>query len=695
MIRTTLVCLVLICTVGCMRIGALPSCANDADCPESTRCETSSGICRAKGAPDAGATPDASAPPDPPAEPVYLSESFYLRDVPAMDVLIVVDDSGSMCEEQAALARSLARVAELLEPASGTPPFDYRIAVVTTDLVNGTPGAFRSSVGRATLTCETGPSTACDGLYDEVSGALTFGPVLSPALVGGEVSSSETLARQLGCLVSAGTSGDGFEKGLEAMRRALSCDGPNAAAFGTCCVDGVYDPGCAPAVSPDFLRPDAILGVLILADEDDCSAPADAPQHARLAICRNGPTEEAWADSTLCHGLSPATCRAYECEGLTPEECHEARCVIRRSDNSNCAWQRDTVLTPVSDYVDFLRSLKRSPEGQLSVVSLTGPRAFVDGFEVSYNQGMPTPVCESEDSTRSRVDATCCPRGDCVGGIQPVCESEAGIAFSGTRYLELSDAFGANGVGCPADPARADACHSICALDTDRFIGEVISQVGGFVPRACLADKPACRAEAAACLAGDRSRVEDLDFEGRMKCPEEDPGGCVDVRVVLAEAPECPSGYGVIPSGPAPNGAAMTVRYAQYVDPDLHRIDSTEAPIEIPDGESGGIERQVNVDLSGPAQRVSVEVDIRHGSRADLVVSLTHGEREVLVYEGEKENEDDLRGTFTLPDFVGDDVAGAWTLTVSDPWPIDSGELRSWALIFELASAQRSIRRRP
>ena len=54
---------------------------------------------------------------------------------------------------------------------------------------------------------------------------------------------------------------------------------------------------------------------------------------------------------------------------------------------------------------------------------------------------------------------------------------------------------------------------------------------------------------------------------------------------------------------------------------------------------------------------------------------------------------DEAEGEFLI--VFGDDVAGAWTLTVSDPWPIDSGELRSWALIFELASAQRSIRRRP
>ena len=52
-----------------------------------------------------------------------------------VDIIFVVDNSGSMGEEQAYLAEGIAGLVDVLDQA--TPPVDYRIAVTTTD--NGNP----------------------------------------------------------------------------------------------------------------------------------------------------------------------------------------------------------------------------------------------------------------------------------------------------------------------------------------------------------------------------------------------------------------------------------------------------------------------------------------------------------------------------------------------------------------------------
>jgi len=128
---------------------------------------------------------------------------------------------------------------------------------------------------------------------------------------------------------------------------------------------------------PLFLRPDATLAVVLLSDEVDCSAPSDNPRASRRAICKYGPVDnnadgvpDGYAAPDGCDEADARTCVTRDCANLTPEQCYPARCVIERSDNNNCEWLGQA-LTPVSDYADFLRSLKSAPERGL-VVSASG-----------------------------------------------------------------------------------------------------------------------------------------------------------------------------------------------------------------------------------------------------------------------------------------------------------------------------------
>jgi aminopeptidase S len=84
------------------------------------------------------------------------------------------------------------------------------------------------------------------------------------------------------------------------------------------------------------------------------------------------------------------------------------------------------------------------------------------------------------------------------------------------------------------------------------------------------------------------------------------------------------------------------------------------------------------------AGRVSIEVDLAHTYRGDLVVAVEHGGRTWTLHDREGGNADDLVQTFTL-DAVGNaftgDPSGTWTLRVSDHAGADVGTLRSWAVV--------------
>ena len=160
----------------------------------------------------------------------------------AVDVLWVIDNSGSMLQEQEALADRFDEFIDDLAAATD----DFHIAVITTDTSNRDAGVFRS-----------GPHASADA---EIVASCpdAVGPVLDAAdyyvEAGNPESGIDTVALQADfrCIAAVGRQGAVFEAGLQAVQIALS--------------DELLD-----SQNAGFLRDDAALSVMFLTDEDDCS----------------------------------------------------------------------------------------------------------------------------------------------------------------------------------------------------------------------------------------------------------------------------------------------------------------------------------------------------------------------------------------------------------------------------------------
>jgi len=179
-----------------------------------------------------------------------LQEVTTLKAVPDrdLDILFVVDNSPSMIEEQQSLASSFPRMIDILGTLDDGLP-NLHIGVVTSDL--GTSGSLTPPAPPVGAVGNGGcADTGMAGNLVQVSG-MTERFLSDIAAPDGTRTTNFTgeLRDAFGTLALVGDLGCGFEQHLGAMRSALDNNPTNAG----------------------FLRPDANLAVVILADEDDCS----------------------------------------------------------------------------------------------------------------------------------------------------------------------------------------------------------------------------------------------------------------------------------------------------------------------------------------------------------------------------------------------------------------------------------------
>ncbi|MBX3188467.1 MAG: hypothetical protein KF819_15730 [Labilithrix sp.] len=218
------------------------------------------------GSPYVGVGPDA-APPDPPADGGDAGpenpDAEGATTASKVDVLLVVDDSASMSDKAEILAGSIGRLARKVAPTG-----DVHLGVISTSLggMGGDVcGANDAHDGRAHLRNTEAGGAVVPAAKD---GFLRFGGALGTDDVDAFVRDAEAIVRGIG------QSGCGLEAQLESAYRflvqpdpwqSITRDEKNRGAYAG--VDEVLLKQRAA-----FLRPDSLVVVVLLSDEDDSSA---------------------------------------------------------------------------------------------------------------------------------------------------------------------------------------------------------------------------------------------------------------------------------------------------------------------------------------------------------------------------------------------------------------------------------------
>ncbi|MFH2007117.1 MAG: hypothetical protein ABI333_11070, partial [bacterium] len=284
----------------------------------------------------------------------------YVRD---LDLLIVVDDSDSMIQEQRLFESTYLLMASLRHIAGGLP--NMHIGVTSTNLGSGSyqlvsceelggdhgdllTGLCVDPQGASFIVDEEPTGCTIEKEIDSQGGLVqcTFHDCNqsncneSSAPFFSDVSGcprcrnyDRNLSDVFNCLMVLGTAGCEFEQPLEAMVQALD-DNPN---------------------NSGFLREHAYLGIVFMTDEDDCSV--------------SDPSIFDPAEDSIDSPLGPlSSFRCFEF-GVSCDINDRTHVGLRQGCMSR--EDPDALLHPISRYVQFLEGLK--DPGMLAVAAIAGP----------------------------------------------------------------------------------------------------------------------------------------------------------------------------------------------------------------------------------------------------------------------------------------------------------------------------------
>ncbi len=267
----------------------------------------------------------------------------------ALDLLLIVDNSGSMAEDQVVLARNLRALATSLE-ATLT---DFRIAVITpgVECLGCPPCDGMIDVSCINETGEGGRFQDRRGrVLDETATPPEFGFVVDPACRVITRENLDCLWREAdrSSVALVGVNGCGYERPLAALRRALSEPLRSGANLG-------------------FLREHARLAVLGFTDEEDC-----------------GEVGEVTESMT---GIGGKVCY-FASKGEAPDGSTE-------DPVAGLPYR----LSPIEEYAAFLRELKGGDPARVSFSAIAGvadpadPAATAIEYESTAPTASPLPVC--------------------------------------------------------------------------------------------------------------------------------------------------------------------------------------------------------------------------------------------------------------------------------------------------------------
>ena len=215
--------------------------------------------------------------PSTPCTRSVVGQRIQVDNVDEVDLLFLVDNSGSMADEQVALQRELPRLVAALvsgdQDGDGEQDFlpvrSLHVGVISSDM----------GIGVATSTrlgsCRQGNGD--DGRFQRGNAACAAGTSTFEFMRGTDATSA---LAGVSCATTLGTEGCGLEQQLEATLKSLT---PSSAQLWTApgytpprfldpSTGSLTQAGHGLDANAGFLRPNSVLAVVLVTDEEDCSA---------------------------------------------------------------------------------------------------------------------------------------------------------------------------------------------------------------------------------------------------------------------------------------------------------------------------------------------------------------------------------------------------------------------------------------
>jgi hypothetical protein len=266
------------------------------------------------------------------------------------------------------------------------------------------------------------------------------------------------------CIAQLGDAGCGFEHQLASIDRALGADGQ----------------GGPPASNANFLRKDAYLGIVLLTNEDDCSAP---PNTAIYSLNGGGQTiknPDGPLGNYRCNGgqhgahycKDPATGQMMIPPLFPPSDAAGNPAVLNLTDCEDNETTGTSALTPVSKFVGDIRGLKDDPDRQIFVAAIAAPPEPYGVVWVPPT--MPPPGAAGE--VWPQVMHSCGAQGgDDVNPMITQTTTDGSFGDPGVRIKQFVDAFGAN-----------SGVFSICDANYRQSMTAIATALGRLLTPTCI-----------------------------------------------------------------------------------------------------------------------------------------------------------------------------------------------------------------
>jgi hypothetical protein len=307
-----------------------------------------------------------------------------------IDIVFMVDNSSSMIPLQAKLTMNFPVFMNVLKGLPGGLP-NVHIGVVSSSMgagrnpsvdhcmPGGDQGIFQSA--KLGTTCAAGSLNAGQNYIINVNGAPNYTGDISDAF---------------SCIAALGDGGCGFEHQFESVLRSLGADG-----------------AAAPAQNAMFLRPDAFLAIILITNEDDCSAPPNSDLFDSTSQTVSDPLGP--LQSYRCNEFG------HLCGGKAPPRTPAGPTDL----SGTCVSAEDGRLLRVTDVVTAMKQLKPDPT-KILVAAIAGP---------------PSPYIVDLGPSQVKGDPSMWPfvRHSCMA-------ADGTYADPSIRIKQWIDAFGSNGV---------------------------------------------------------------------------------------------------------------------------------------------------------------------------------------------------------------------------------------------------------